>query len=136
MFASMALKAFAGHSERLDIVNISSLAAIKPFEGWGVYCIGKAARDMLIQVIAAEVDKVASLSKGTTIRVLNYSPGPVDTDMQKEIRSGAAVPEQRQYYTELFESKRLITPEQTTEKLVTLLERNDYNNGAHVDYFD
>ena len=36
------------------IVNISSLAAVQPFATWGLYCAGKAARDMTSQVLAAE----------------------------------------------------------------------------------
>lgn len=37
------------------VVNISSLAAIKPFEFMGLYCAEKAARDMLHAVLAKEV---------------------------------------------------------------------------------
>jgi len=33
------------------VVNISSLAAIQPFETWGFYCSGKAARDSLFKGI-------------------------------------------------------------------------------------
>jgi sepiapterin reductase len=136
MFSSIALKKFAGISERLDLVNISSLAAIQPFESWGVYCIGKAARDMLIQIVAKEVESVASLSRGTSIKALNYAPGPVDTDMQAEIRSTASVPEQKALYTSLFNEGKLVTADGTTAKLVGILEKNDYKCGAHVDYFD
>lgn len=136
MLASVALKTFAGHADRLDIVNISSLAAVKAFESWGVYCIGKAARDMLIQVIAAEVDSTAALSRGTKIKALNYAPGPVNTDMQAEIRSTAAVPEQREFYANLHESGKLVTPEATTAKLVAILEKNEYKSGAHLDFYD
>lgn len=136
LLASVALQTFAGHAERLDIVNISSLAAVKAFESWGVYCIGKAARDMLIQVIAAEVDSSAALSRGTKVKALNYAPGPVNTDMQAEIRSTAAVPEQREFYSDLFDSGKLVTPEATTAKLVGILEKNSYKNGAHIDFYD
>lgn len=48
------------------VVNISSLCALQPFKGWGLYCSGKAARDMLCQVLAAEEPSV---------RVLSYAPG-------------------------------------------------------------
>jgi len=132
----MALKTFAGKAESVDFVNISSLAAVKPFASWGVYCIGKAARDMLIQVIGAEVETVTSLSHGSTIRALNYAPGPVDTDMQAEIRKNASIPEQRQFYTMMFETGKLVTPDATTAKLVRILEQGKYENGAHIDYYD
>lgn len=48
------------------VVNISSLCALQPFKGWTLYCAGKAARDMMFQVLAEEEPSV---------RVLNYAPG-------------------------------------------------------------
>uniref|UniRef100_A0A3B4F2U2 Sepiapterin reductase b n=1 Tax=Pundamilia nyererei TaxID=303518 RepID=A0A3B4F2U2_9CICH len=51
---------------RRTVVNISSLCAIKPFPSWALYCTGKAARDMMFQVLALEEPDV---------RVLSYSPG-------------------------------------------------------------
>lgn len=130
------LKAFIGKSDRLDVVNVSSLAAIKAFETWGVYCIGKAARDMLIQVIAVEVETTKAASNGTIVKSLNYAPGPVDTDMQAEIRQTATVEEQRAFYTSMFEAGKLVTPSQTSAKLVSILERNEYQSGAHIDFYD
>ena len=57
----------------MKVVNISSLAAVQPVKRWGLYCTGKAGRDMLFKVMAAE---------DPDIRVLNYAPGPLDTGMQ------------------------------------------------------
>lgn len=54
------------------IVNISSLAAIQCFESWGIYCAGKAARDMYYAVLAKELE-VEGLSN--TVKVLSYAPG-------------------------------------------------------------
>jgi len=130
MFASMALKAYAGKAERVDLVNISSLAAIQGFKSWGVYCIGKAARDMLIQVIASETDP------SSNVGVLNYAPGPVNTDMQKEIRTSAPVHEQRELYTSMFETGKLVSPTATSSKLVSIIERGDYKSGSHLDFYD
>ena len=48
------------------VVNISSICALQPFKGWGLYCTGKAARNMMFQVLAAEEPSV---------RVLSYGPG-------------------------------------------------------------
>lgn len=48
------------------VVNISSLCAVQPFKGWTLYCAGKAAREMMFQVLAAEEPSV---------RVLSYAPG-------------------------------------------------------------
>uniref|UniRef100_A0A4W3IQ72 Sepiapterin reductase n=1 Tax=Callorhinchus milii TaxID=7868 RepID=A0A4W3IQ72_CALMI len=48
------------------VVNISSLCAIKPFKSWSLYCMGKAAREMMCHVLAAEQPD---------LRVLSYAPG-------------------------------------------------------------
>ncbi|NWT11935.1 SPRE reductase, partial [Vireo altiloquus] len=64
---STALRAFGerpGCSR--SVVNISSLCAREPFPSWALYCAGKAARDMMFQVLALEEPG---------IRVLNYAPG-------------------------------------------------------------
>lgn len=84
------------------IVNVSSLAAVKPFHCWGAYCagkvphgwllspcltapiVGKAARDMIHRCIATEEEVAASHRGGDkgAVRTLNYAPGPLDTEMQ------------------------------------------------------
>lgn len=64
---SGALKAFSDSPGlHRTVVNISSLCAQMPFKGWALYCAGKAARDMMFQVLAAEEP---------TVRVLSYAPG-------------------------------------------------------------
>jgi sepiapterin reductase len=50
------------------IVNVSSLCAIQPFQSWGIYCAGKAARDMYHRVLAEEYPN-------SNIKALNYAPG-------------------------------------------------------------
>ena len=76
------------------VVNVSSLCAVQAFDSWGIYCAGKAARDMYHAVLAQELTKQAAATvegtaggvSGRKMLVLNYAPGPLDTDMQKEIR--------------------------------------------------
>ena len=57
----------------VKIIHVSSLCALEPFKSWGLYCTGKAGRDMFFRVLAAEYPN---------IRVLSYAPGPLDTNMQ------------------------------------------------------
>ncbi|KAI9020258.1 hypothetical protein CLU79DRAFT_704000 [Phycomyces nitens] len=54
----------------LTIVNISSLLAVKAYPNWGLYATGKAARDMLLSVLAEEEVSMISLNKPD----LNLSP--------------------------------------------------------------
>ena len=62
------------------LVNMSSGAATKPYEGWGPYCGSKAAVEIMTEVIARE-ERVHGLW------AYALSPGVVDTDMQALIRS-------------------------------------------------
>jgi len=70
------------------LVNISSGAATKPYEGWAVYCATKAALDQLTRVVALE-----GAPHGLSAYAL--APGLVDTDMQATVRASdeAAFPE-------------------------------------------
>lgn len=124
--------------EELIFVNISSLAAVKAFETWGLYCSVKAARNMFMQVLASETSFIREkyFNGKTIIKTLNYAPGPLDTDMQAEIRSSSPNDEQREFYTELKEKGNLLTPLQSAKKMVKLLEENNFENGAHIDYYD
>ena len=75
---------FAAHVRRRSgpgvLVNISSGAATKPYEGWGAYCASKAAVDQLTRVLALEEGRHG-------LRAYALSPGLVDTDMQVAIRA-------------------------------------------------
>uniref|UniRef100_A0A3Q2QES5 SET and MYND domain containing 1a n=1 Tax=Fundulus heteroclitus TaxID=8078 RepID=A0A3Q2QES5_FUNHE len=60
------LQAFPQHAGlRRSVVNVSSLCALQPFRSWGLYCTGKAAREMMFKVLAEEEPD---------LRVLSYSP--------------------------------------------------------------
>ncbi|KAM3831536.1 sepiapterin reductase [Vipera latastei] len=109
------------------VVNISSLCALKPFKSWALYCAGKAARDMMFRVLAAEEPDV---------RVLNYAPGPLDTSMQEEARTLSADPELRQAFLRLQESGQLVDCDVSAERLLELLAADTFESGAHVDFYD
>ncbi|NXU24464.1 SPRE reductase, partial [Thalassarche chlororhynchos] len=125
---STALQAFGKRpGSSRTVVNISSLCAVKPFKNWALYCSGKASRDMMFQVLALEEPDV---------RVLNYAPGPLDTDMQLLARTKTGDPEMRQYFQGLQESGQLIDCTVSAQKLVNLLEEDAFCSGAHVDFYD
>ena len=80
-------RAYVQHLRRLGdagrggiLVNISSGAARKPYEGWSAYCAGKAAVDMLTRCIALEEAAIG-------LRAHAVAPGIVDTRMQEQIRA-------------------------------------------------
>jgi NAD(P)-dependent dehydrogenase (short-subunit alcohol dehydrogenase family) len=62
------------------LVNISSGAATRPYEGWAAYCASKAAVDHATRVVAAE-------EADAGLRAYAVTPGVVDTGMQAAIRA-------------------------------------------------
>ena len=56
------------------VVNVSSDAAVEPYEGWGGYGSAKAALDQISAVLAAEQP---------TLRIYSFDPGDMRTDMHQ-----------------------------------------------------
>lgn len=112
---------------RRTVINISSLCALQPFSSWVLYCSGKAARDMMFRVLAQEEPD---------LRVLNYAPGPLDTNMQLEARSKSGDAALRESFSEMFAQGQLLSCEESCSKLMKLLTEDSYTSGAHVDFYD
>uniref|UniRef100_A0A673FV63 Sepiapterin reductase b n=1 Tax=Sinocyclocheilus rhinocerous TaxID=307959 RepID=A0A673FV63_9TELE len=96
---------------RRSVVNISSLCALKPFPSWVLYCTGKAARDMMLRVLAEEEPDV---------RVLSYAPGPLDTDMQLQARRSSGDLQLRRSFSSMFSEGQLLSCEESGAKLMKL----------------
>ncbi|MEC5423728.1 (S)-benzoin forming benzil reductase [Virgibacillus sp. C22-A2] len=65
-------------------VTITSGAAERPVYGWSAYCSSKASINMYTKTVALEQ---AELNTGN--KVIAFSPGIMDTDMQNKIRSSS-----------------------------------------------
>lgn len=109
------------------IVNVTSKAAISPFKSFGFYCSGKAAREMFFRVIAEE---------NKDVLVLNYSPGPVETDMTVDVQQNAVSDEISNMYKHLRATGTILTTEQTTKRFLDIVAKGNYKSGDHVDYYD
>jgi len=136
------------------IINVSSLAAIQPFKTWGSYCAGKSYREMYHKTLALERPVVKPEDwQGpflTPVSILNYSPGPMNTKMQEQIRKSEFCEKgTRDYFLDLAGGKEdfekeggggLVNPTHSTEKLCQLIFGGDnvkeFKSGDHVDYFD
>lgn len=57
---------FRSSPGELAVLNVTSLAAIQPMASLGFYCVGKAARESYLKVLATETP---------SLNVLSYSPG-------------------------------------------------------------
>jgi NAD(P)-dependent dehydrogenase (short-subunit alcohol dehydrogenase family) len=65
------------------LINVSSGAAWQAYEGWSVYCAGKAGVERFTEVVAAEEAEHG-------LRAYSIAPGVVDTAMQERIRACTA----------------------------------------------
>lgn len=68
--SSTFISTFIGKTKYIDLINISSLCSIESFKTMGIYCSGKAARDMFHSTFAKELSE-----SDENIRILNYAPG-------------------------------------------------------------
>ncbi|KAI8319583.1 NAD(P)-binding protein [Martensiomyces pterosporus] len=118
------------HADRIAVVNISSLLAVVPFPNWGLYAAIKAARDQILKVVALE-------HKGDPrVKTLSYAPGPLEGDMQADVRNSIGDAEQKALYSEMHKEKKLVNREFTADLMCGLLDKWSFESGAHIDIYD
>ncbi|CRL01309.1 CLUMA_CG014427, isoform A [Clunio marinus] len=100
------------------IVNITSKAAKFPFKSMGFYCQGKAAREMFFNVLAEERSDVL---------VLNYAPGPVETDMTVDLQANSVATETSNMFENLRKTKTILTTEQTIKRFLEIEMRSNFH---------
>eukprot|EP00095_Tigriopus_kingsejongensis_P003140 snap_masked-scaffold438_size171652-processed-gene-0.21 protein:Tk03140 transcript:snap_masked-scaffold438_size171652-processed-gene-0.21-mRNA-1 annotation:"sepiapterin reductase" len=106
------------------VINISSLAAVQPVSSWSFYCISKASRNMYFQCLANESPEV---------RVLNYAPGPLDTDMVSNLLADPQChPDIQKMFAELKSQNNILAPQTSAEKLIAIIQADQFKSGAHV----
>lgn len=114
-------------TNKMLVVNITTKAAITPFKSFTYYCTSRAAREMYFRVLAEEEPDIV---------VLNYSPGPVDTDMTKNDVFKSHDSDIVNFFKSMRENNTILTVEQTTIKFLDILKNGKFKSGDHVDYFD
>jgi len=112
-----------------QIFNISSGAAVNPYESWSMYCASKAGVDMMTKVIANEQKE---LNNGVSI--VSIYPGVVDTAMQVKARNA---PKENfksvQRFIDLYEHGDLSTPKEVAEKIYNLDISGKLTSGLILD---
>ncbi|KAF9584768.1 hypothetical protein BGW38_005257 [Lunasporangiospora selenospora] len=114
---------------KTTIVNISSLLAVQAFSNWSLYAVGKAARNRFLGVIALE-------EKANNVKTLSYAPGPLDNEMQADVRRTLGDDEQLQIYDNMHKQGNLVNMDDSSKKLVLLLTKDEYESGSHIDFYD
>jgi sepiapterin reductase len=152
---------FQHHAAHKTVVNVSSLGAIMPFSSMSTYCAGKAARDMFHQVLAEEqikyfptpsisnfpssssssskVPEQGKLPGNKAIRVLNYAPGPMDTDMHATIREFERTDTVKygSAFNDSCTNNTLVDVNESADKLALIvMTPSGYKSGSHIDFYD
>ncbi|MGE7665229.1 SDR family NAD(P)-dependent oxidoreductase [Ureibacillus composti] len=119
------LKDFKG-SKR--IINISSGAGRKAYEGWGTYCTTKAGLDHFSRVVALEQS-----NEEYPVEIVSIAPGIVDTSMQETIRASNedVFPLHDQFVT-YKEQGLLSSTEQTAQKIISFAENVNFKEAGPI----
>lgn len=84
--AMIATDAFIHETADMDVPRkvlfMTTGAARRIVKGWSAYCAGKAGLEMYVQVLAEEQKE-----SDNPVKLVAFSPGVVDTEMQAEIRN-------------------------------------------------
>ncbi|CAH8615951.1 unnamed protein product [Schistosoma rodhaini] len=105
---------FTSYHQPITIVNISSLAADQPFPCMSDYCISKAARQMYFKCLPIDNPSLA---------ILNYSPGPLNTDMLKELIENHGNLKTRNEFSEMKMNGKIIEPNESARVCIGWLKR-------------
>lgn len=118
LMCSAFIRQLKSNTAEKKIINISSGAGRKVYEGWSAYCAGKAGLDHYSSCLDAENDDV---------KVVSVAPGIIDTAMQETIRqSEAADFPLIEKFKDYKESGLLSSPEDTARLLMEMTQRSDF----------
>lgn len=112
-----------------EIINISSGAAINPYESWSLYCASKAGIDMMTKVISKE-----QKHHENGVKIVSIYPGIVDTDMQSKVRN---TPKENfksiQRFIDFYNNGELSSPKEVAKKIYKLDKTEKLTNGLILD---
>jgi benzil reductase ((S)-benzoin forming) len=129
ILSSLFIKLSKEWSCKKQIFNISSGAAVNPYESWVMYCASKAGLDMMTKVVSKEQKE---LSNG--VGIVSIYPGIVDTDMQEKVRD---TPKEHfkavQRFIDFYKQGDLSSPEQVAKKIFHLDIEGALKSGSILD---
>jgi len=129
VLSSLFIKSTKNWFCKKQIINISSGAAVNPYESWTMYCASKAGLDMMTKVVSKEQKEI-----NNGVSIVSIYPGIVDTDMQAKARN---TPKENfksvQRFIDFYENGDLFTPQQVAEKIYYLDSTGELKNGRILD---
>jgi len=110
------------------IMNVSSGAGRKAYEGWGIYCTTKAGLDHFSSVVYEEQKE-----KQYPVGIVSIAPGIIDTDMQAVIRSS----DKKDFpsinrFTTYKEEGALSSPAETAAKLIAFFQSEHFEESGPI----
>lgn len=111
------------------IINITSGAAHHAYAGWSMYCVAKAALNMITTCVALE-----QAQRNPQVAICAVAPGVVDTDMQQEIRQTS--PENfpmKERFLAFQRDGKLRNPENVAELILALDRSGQFVSGGLYD---
>jgi len=115
----------------IRIVNVSSLAAVKELYGMATYCAIKCARESFCRSCVLELGRDHA---EIDCKILNYAPGPMDTDL---VRQGLMSPTVGNNEVKSG-GHAFVDANETAKKCLRLLVQDDHRwaSGDHLDFYD
>jgi benzil reductase ((S)-benzoin forming) len=128
--------AFIRLSENMTIekrvATITSGASMRAEYGWSAYCSAKAGVNLFTGCAAAEEQE-----KKHGVKLIAFSPGIMDTDMQQRIRNVSREDfKEVNKFIKYKEEGELTPPAIVAEKLLQILFADDIRNGEFISFRD
>jgi benzil reductase ((S)-benzoin forming) len=114
------------------VLNMSTGAARRPISGWSAYCAAKAGLEMYAHSLVLE-----QASNANPVKVVSFSPGVVDTEMQQEIRH--ANPEEFPELNKFVNYKKegmLLNPGTVADTIIDLMGQASFGEKTLVSIRD
>lgn len=109
----------------IQVINVTSGAAVHSIEGWSVYCSSKAGVNMFTQTAALEQAQLNSNNK-----IIAFSPGIMDTNMQETIRSSSKEAfKDLERFKGYKEKNMLLKTDEVANALIDLLLSDNVESG-------
>lgn len=132
ILTALCLQKLSKNNGSKRVLNISSGAAKKAYEGWSAYCASKAGLDLFTKTVALEQKELTNGAK-----IAGIYPGVVETAMQIKLRNTPKKAFKNvQRFIDLKKENKLFHPEFVAQKITELDTKNRLKNGEIIDLRD
>lgn len=108
------------------VINISSGAATKPYDGWSVYCATKAGVDLFTRCVGLE-----QMRQKFPALIFSFYPSVMDTAMQELIRQTPKTDFPTvDRFLDYKSQQALLAPADVAKKLLDFAQTTNINNGG------